>query len=134
MDGKEGIPSMTRIEFFLLAAAHLERAEPSFKGISKAANLLLLNACQKGYDIDQLMTPDDIPAMVAAIDRRVVYYANRPYPYGELLRRRSPAEGAAYFLAVWTWLDREGFRPSLLPFLEAMVEPFAPPPSCNLPS
>ena len=125
---------MTRLEFFLIAAAHLERAAPSFQGVSQAARYLLFIACQKGYRVDQLMTPDDIPAMIVAVDRRVVYYASRSYPYGGFLQRRNPAEAAAYFLAVWTWLNDEGFRPPLAPFLEAMVEPFAPPVPCDLPS
>ena len=125
---------MTRLDFLLLAAGHIERAESRFQGILKAAKLLLLVAYERGYRVDQLMTPNDIPDMVAAVDRRVVYYAHRSYPYGALLKRRSPAEAAVYFLAVWTWLDREGFRPSLTPFLEAIVEPFAPLATCDLPS
>ena len=117
---------MTRLEFLLIASAHIERGEPKrFKGFRVAAGKLLSFALRQGYGIDQLMSPLDIPAMMEALDVVVLCAMEASYPHHPGLVR-NPLEAAVHFLSVLGWLERHEKGPQMRALLEAVITPFAP--------
>jgi len=90
---------MTRFEFLLQAAIYIERAEPCrFRGFQSAAEALLLFAQRRGYDIDQRLMPNDIQAMLDAVDVRIAYYSCREAPPRSKGLVRNPQDAAVHFL------------------------------------
>ena len=122
---------MTRLEFLLTTAAHLERAEPErLHGFRAAADKLLCWACRRGYDIDQLMAPPDIPAMLDALDGEVIRSTGGSFPHHAGLVR-NPREAAVHFLSILYWIEGCRKTPSFQNLLAAIIAPFIPHTLCS---
>lgn len=121
---------MTRAEFLMTVAVHLEHADSRFRHFAGRVRMLLAHVAALGYDVGRELVHGDIQHMLQAVDVEVVRLTGSSYPHHAGLVR-TPQEGAIHFLAVLLWLEQRRAPVSLRPLLEAVVAPFAPRTLCS---